>query len=258
VKLTSFFLLVLCASFSLTATAEQILVAVAANFLRPMEAVVAEFEAQTDHRVILTSGSSGKLFAQLRHGAPFDLFFSADQSKPAALVQAGLAVAESRFTYSLGNLVLWSPRPGFVSGPETLDEGEFNRLAIANPRVAPYGQAAMEALETLGVLSSLRHKLVQGESVAQSFQFVATGNAELGLVAASQVLGREGSGWRVPGHLHRPIRQDAVLLQSAGNSATAREFLWFIRSDQAREIIEAHGYGVEDRHPGTRAIGKEQ
>lgn len=222
--------------------AEKIIVAVASNFVQPMEALVAVYEQANDHQVNIVSGSSGKLFAQIQHGAPFQLFFSADQSKPAALVEAGLAIADSRFTYACGMLVLWSTQRGLVENAEVLREGRFNKLAIANPRVAPYGEAAVEVLNKLGLWESVQNKLVQGESIAQTFQFVSTGNAELGLVAAAQVKGAGGSAWPVPPELYDPVRQDVVLLEAGASSPVAREFLQFVSSEQALSIIQDHGY----------------
>lgn len=239
-------LLFLFSLLSLPAAADQINIAVAANFIGPMEEIAKAFESRSGHEVVISSGSSGKLFAQVQHGAPFDLFFSADQGKPSALVAAGLAVPDSRFAYALGRLVLWSPADGLVDGPGVLRKGGFSKLAIANPRLAPYGQAAIETLENLGLLADLRSRFVQGENIAQTFQFVATGNAPLGFVAASQVIGRGGSYWSVPGELHEPIRQEAVLLRRAEGSQAAGEFLRFVRSEPSRVVIEAHGYQVPE------------
>lgn len=237
-------LLALCVAslLSLNTSAEEIIVAVASNFLHPMQDIVAHFEQTTDHRVKLVNGSSGKLFAHIQHGAPFHVFFSADQSKPTALVDAGLAPSESRFTYAVGALALWSAQSDFVQGAETLKEGRFNKLAIANPRLAPYGVAAMEVLENLGLREPLDNKLVQGENIGQTFQFVSTGNATLGFVALSQVFGRGGSAWRVPADLHEPIRQDAVLLPAGKKSMGALCFMQFVRGEHAISIMQSYGY----------------
>lgn len=239
-------LLLLCGP----ATGAEISVAVASNFAGTMRELAGAFERQTGHHVTLAFGSSGKIYAQVRHGAPFQLFFSADQAKPAALEEAGLAVPGSRITYAVGALALWSPDPSRVDPQgQVLQSGDFDRLAIANPRLAPYGAAALEAIQALGLEHQLRDKLVQGENIAQAYQFVATGNSELGLVALSQILedGRlkAGSAWIVPERLHSPIRQDAVLLTRGEKVPAARQLLQFMGSDEARKIIHSHGYRTE-------------
>jgi molybdate transport system substrate-binding protein len=232
--------------------AEEIRVAVASNFTTAMRPVVEAFEARTGHRVELSFGSSGNLYAQITNGAPFHAFFSADQSKPMALEAQGLAEAGTRFTYAVGTLVLWSRTPAHVdTWPERLSSGDFKRLAMANPRVAPYGAAAVEVLRELGVAEATRSRWVQGENVAQAFQYVYTGNADLGFVALSQVIDRGGSYWTVPARLHQPIRQDAVLLKRGADNAGAQALLEFFTSEQAGKIIRARGYTV----PVTMAAG---
>ena len=196
-------------------------------------------------------GSSGRFFAQISNGAPFDLFFSADQEKPQELIESGLAIDDSLFTYALGVLVLWSRYELLIqTSPAVLSSNQFNRLAIANARHAPYGVAAEEVLSNLNLLADLQSKLVRGENIAQTFQFVFTGNAELGFVAKSQVYQDNnlisGSAWQVTEDLHSPIRQDAVLLQRASTNDAALEFLSFVRSNRGRSIIESYGYVVGD------------
>lgn len=227
--------------------AEVATVAVASNFAAPMKELVAEFERDSGHKIRLAFGSSGKFHAQIKHGAPFDAFFSADQAVPMALEQDGLVVSGSRFTYGVGTLALWSAKAGFVDEQgEILRQLTFNKIAIANPRVAPYGVAAMEVLQALGVEQRIKEKLVQGENVAQTYQFVATGNADLGFVATSQIVDsraeKSGSVWRVPQHLYSPIRQDAVLLYHGEQNPAAHQLLHFMKSDSARAIMSTFGY----------------
>ena len=229
------------------AHAAEVRVAVAANFTAPMKQIAAGFEKSTGHRVTLSFGSSGNFYAQIRNGAPFQLFLSADDEKPARLDREGLAVPGSRFTYAVGTLVLWSARPDFVdSNGEVLGRGKFARLAIANPRLAPYGTAAIETLTGMGVLAAVRPKLVEGENISQTYQFVATGNADLGFVALSQVMkdGKisRGSAWVVPARLHKPIRQDAVLLATGRGNPAAEGLAAYLKGERARAIIRSYGY----------------
>ncbi len=231
------------------ANAEVVDVAVASNFTAAMKDIVAEFEKTSDHQVRLSFGSSGKFFAQIVNGAPFQVFFSADQSKPAALEKAGLVVQESRMTYAVGALALWSSKPGFVDDYATrLKNGDFNKLALANPKLAPYGIAAMEVLEHLTLKHATEKKWVLGENIAQTYQFVSTGNADMGFVALSQIIDRghfrQGSSWVIPAELYTPIRQDAVLLQRGKNSRAAQALLRFVRSEKVKAIIESYGYGI--------------
>jgi molybdate transport system substrate-binding protein len=229
------------------AAADEAQMAVAANFSAPAKQLAAQFEKATGHRLALSSGSTGKFYAQISNGAPFDVLLAADSETPRRMEQEKLAVSGSRFTYALGKLVLWSPREGVVDDRgEVLRTGTFRRLSLANPRLAPYGAAAQEAMERLGAWATLQDRLVMGENIAQAFQFVATGNAELGFVAYSQV--REpgkplaGSFWLVPQSLYAPLRQDAVLLAHGASNAAAREFLAFLRSAPALELIRGYGY----------------
>jgi molybdate transport system substrate-binding protein len=229
------------------ARADEVQVAVAANFTAPMKAIVAEFEKLTGHKAQLSFGGTGKFYAQIKNGAPFQVFLSADDETPAKLEQEGLAEAGSRFTYAVGTLALWSARPDVVDAKgEVLSRGSFAHLALANPKLAPYGAAAMETLEKLGLAAGLRAKFVQGENIAQAHQFVASGNAELGFVALSQVMkdGRitGGSAWIVPAEMHRPIRQDAVILNPGRDKAAANALLRYLRGRPAQSIIRSYGY----------------
>ncbi|MDP3229258.1 MAG: molybdate ABC transporter substrate-binding protein [Acidovorax sp.] len=229
------------------AHADTVSVAVAANFTAPMQKIAAAFEAETGHKAELSFGATGKFYAQITHGAPFQILLSADDTTPARLEREGKAVAHSRLTYAIGTLVLWSAQPGYVDAQgDVLKTGNFKHLALANPRVAPYGAAAMQVMDKLGVAATLQPRLVQGENIAQTFQFVATGNAQLGFVALSQVMTdgkiRSGSGWQVPASLHDPIRQDAVMLSPGKDSAAAAALLTYLRGDKARAIIKSYGY----------------
>lgn len=229
------------------ARAAEVSVAVAANFAAPLKRIAAAFEQHSGHRVLSAVGSTGSLYAQVVHGAPFQVFLSADQKTIARLESEGHAVAGSRYTYATGRLALWSAQPGLVDDrAEVLRSARFQRLAIANPKLAPYGAAALEALDQLGLRGALQPRIVQGENIAQVHQFIASGNAQLGFVALSQVVqeGRPtgGSVWVVPTGLHAPLKQDAALLKRGADSGAARAFLEFLRSDAARAIIRAHGY----------------
>jgi molybdate transport system substrate-binding protein len=229
----------------LPAAAEQIRVAVATNFSATMDALVARFEARSEHTVLVSFGSTGNHYAQIRNGAPFDAFFAADAERPRLLEEERVAVAGSRLLYAVGRLALWSARARYVDDAgRVLDGGDFRHLAIANEELAPYGAAAREILLARGVWDSVQPRLVRGQDIGQAYSFVATGNAELGFVAYSQIKNPEiepiGSYWLVPETLHEPIEQHAVLLR---DGAAAREFLEFVRSDEARSIIRSYGYG---------------
>ncbi len=245
----AFLLIVSSIALLASARAAQVSVAVAANFQAPAQAIAQAFEQATGHKVVMAVGSTGRLVAQIRNGAPFQVLLAADMQGPLRLEQEGLAVKGSRFTYALGRLVLWSADPRRVDGAgQVLRRPEVQRVAVADPKLAPYGAAAMQVLERLGVAGQLRGKIVQGESIGQAYQFVATGNASLGLVAWSQVQeqGRitRGSGWLVPDMLHEPIAQQAVLLRKADGNEAAIAWLAFLRSDAARAIIRQHGYDL--------------
>lgn len=227
------------------AAADEIRVAVATNFAEPMNALVAQFSETSGHTVLVSAGSTGGHYAQIKNGAPFEAFFAADVERPKLLEQDGIAVRGSRFLYAVGRLALWSPRPGFVDDEgRVLETGDFRFLAIANPELAPYGAAAREVLLARDVWSKLEGRLVQGQDIGQAYSFVSTGNAELGFVAYSQINkpGADGMGshWLVPESLHRPIAQEAVLLVDV---PAAREFIEFVKSPAAREIIRRYGYG---------------
>lgn len=229
------------------AAASDLTVAVAANFAPPMKVIAQDFERETGHKISLSFGATGQFYAQIKNGAPFAAFLAADDETPLKLEKEGFGVAGSRFTYATGRLVLWSKAPQLVDAKaDVLRSGSFDRLAIANPKIAPYGAAAMQALERMGLAQALGPKLVQGENIAQAYQFVASGNATLGFVALSQVSLdgkiREGSAWIVPASLHDPIRQDAILLQAGRDLASAQSLLRYLQSDKARAVIRAFGY----------------
>lgn len=228
------------------ANAAEVAVAVAANFTATAKQIATAFEATSDHTVVLSFGSTGKLYTQIAHGAPFDVFLAADQARPQKAIDEGLAVADSRFTYASGKLVLYSTDPELVdTDSSVLRSARFERLAIANPATAPYGSAAIEVLKALGVHDSVIDRIVRGDNIAQTYQFVMTKNAQLGFVALSQVIDTsDGSRWIVPESMYTPIRQDAVLLNRGANNPAARAFMAFLQGDKARDIIRAFGYGV--------------
>jgi molybdate transport system substrate-binding protein len=226
------------------ARAETVHVAVAANFTAVAEELGPIFTAATGHEAIFSFGATGQLYAQISQGAPFEVLLAADEVRPAQAVADGLAVPGSRFTYAIGSLALYSTSLDLGDGAAVLREGVFERLAIADPETAPYGRAAIETLIALGLLAEMTPRLVTGENISQTLQFVETGNAELGFVAASQVAGKPGV-WLVPAELHAPIRQDAVLLEAGQGKAAAAAFIEFLRSESAAEVIEAAGYVVE-------------
>ncbi len=229
------------------AVAAEVQVAVAANFAEPMQKIADAFERDTGHKALLAFGSTGNFYAQIKNGAPFEVLLSADAETPARLEKEGLGVPGTRFTYAIGTLVLWSPKSGVVDAHgQVLKKGAFAHIALANPRLAPYGAAALEVLSKLGIYTALEPKLVLGEDVAQAYQFVASGNADLGFVALSQVLrdGKisKGSAWIVPAALYTPIRQDAVILAGGENNAAALALMNYMKQKKARVIIKAYGY----------------
>lgn len=236
--------------------ADDALIAVAANFVRPMERLAADFRKRDQGTLKFTTGATGKLYAQIRNGAPFDAFLAADQRRPLLLEEQGLALAGSRFTYALGRLALWSADPARELNAQALRAGGFRKLAIANPDLAPYGRAAWEALRRLGLREALQDRIVRAENVGQAFAFAATGNAELALIAAAQArrpaLG-PGRAWLLPAHLHGPIRQDAVLLSRAGGKRAAAAFLGYLKSPAAKAIILAAGYDLAEEDGAGRA-----
>jgi molybdate transport system substrate-binding protein len=233
---------------SLTVQAAEVQVAVAANFTAPMQKIAAEFAKDTGHKALLSFGATGKFYAQIKNGAPFQVFLAADDKTPAKLEAEGDTVPGSRFTYAIGTLVLWSAKPGFVDDQgEVLKKGAFKHLAIANPKTAPYGAAAVAALTKLGLLESIQSRFVTGENITQTYQFIETENAELGFVALSQVMvdGQMtgGSAWIVPANLHEPIRQDAVILAKGQDQPAAQALADYLKSEKAKAIIKSYGYG---------------
>ncbi len=233
-----------------TASADDAQIAVAANFTAPMKAIIELFEADTDHTVKASYGSTGKLYAQIKNGAPFEALLAADQKRPTLLEEEGVGVPGTRFTYAIGTLVLWSAEPGVAEdGEALLKAGDFNKLAIANPKLAPYGEAAVQTMDALGVKTALEPKLVMGENIAQTYQFVDTGNAEVGFVALSQVMQEgeitKGSGWVVPGALHEPIRQDAVMLEKGKDNPAVAALFDFLKGEKAHGVIREFGYETE-------------
>lgn len=240
----------LCAAALLigaSAQADEVQVAVAANFAGPFQQIAAGFQAATGHQAVVSTGSTGKFHTQIGNGAPFAVLVAADDETPAKLIDEGLAVRGTSFTYAIGKLVLWSARPGFVDAQgEVLKSAKFEHLAIANPKLAPYGAAGLEALKKLGLSDTLEGKIVQAENIAQAHQFVATGNAELGFVALSQVVipgkPQVGSWWLVPTQLYAHIRQNAVLLKTGASQPAAQALMKYLQSDAAKGVIQAWGY----------------
>jgi molybdate transport system substrate-binding protein len=228
------------------APAAETQVAVAANFTEPAKAIAAAFKAATGHTAVLSFGSSGQFYAQMARGAPFEVFLSADADRPKKAEQDGLGVTGTRFTYAIGRLVLYSKTPGLVDGAgAVLKGGEFNKISIADPTAAPYGVAAVQTMQKLGVYAALKPKVVMGASITQAYQFVDTGAAELGFVAYSQVINvAGGSRWLVPSADHAPIDQQAVLLYTGQNNPAARAFLTFLKRPAAVTIIKKFGYEV--------------
>jgi len=233
----------------LTTQAGEVAVAVAANFSAPMQKIAKAFEQDTGHKAQLAFGATGKFYAQIKNGAPFAVLLAADDEAPARLDKEGLAVAGTRFTYAVGRLALWSKQPNFVDDKgEILRSNRFEKLAIADPKLAPYGAAAMEVMQRMGVQPSVTPKIVQGDSIGQTYQFVSTENAQLGFVALSQISidGRisQGSAWVVPQSLYTPLKQDAVLLKAGKDNAAALALLKYLQSDAVKTIIRGYGYAL--------------
>lgn len=231
------------------AHAAEAQVAVAANFAEPMKAIAAVLQKTTGHTLKISTGASGAFYTQIKNGAPFDVFLSADNERPEMLEKDGLTQPGTRFTYATGKLVLWSVKPGRVDGQgAVLKAADLGKVAHANPKTAPYGTAALQVLDRLGLTDTLRPKLVQGESIGQTFNFVKTGNADVGFVALSQVLDggrlKEGSMWVVPQTNYDPIRQDAVLLKKGAGNPAAQALLQLLRSPNIQDLIRSHGYGL--------------
>jgi molybdate transport system substrate-binding protein len=239
-----------CIGTAASVSAEEAQIAVAANFSAPMKQIISDFERTTGHQIRASYGSTGKLYAQIQNGAPFEALLAADQKRPRLLEDDGVGVSGSRFTYAIGTLVLWSADPNFVDDEgRVLNTTEFEKLSIANPKLAPYGEASIETLKALGLQEAIEPKLVMGENIAQAYQFVDTGNAKLGFVALSQVMvdGKitKGSGWIVPGDMHAPIRQDAVILAQGRDNAAVIDLFAYLKGDQARAVIQAFGYQTD-------------
>ena len=229
------------------AIADEVKVAVAANFTAPMQAIAPAFEKATGHRLVASFGATGQFYAQIQNGAPFDVFLSADDTTPAKLEQEGDSVPGSRFTYAIGSLVLWSANPNYLDGSDAaLKAGQFKHLSIANPKAAPYGLAATQVLAKLGLSEAVKGKLVEGQNITQAHQFVSTGNAELGFVALSQVYqdGKlsSGSAWIVPEAMYDPIRQDALILKPGANNPAAAALVEYLKGPEAAKVIESFGY----------------
>lgn len=226
------------------AQAADVPIAVAANLTDAAKEIGRAFQAKTGHRAVFSFGSTGALYTQILNAAPFQVFLSADQATVKRAVDEGNGVAGSVFTYAIGRIVLFSKNPNLVKGEDTLRTATFRRLAIANPASAPFGTAAVEAMQNLGVYAPMQPKIVLGDNIAQAYQFIDTGNAELGLISLSQVVSVQGgSRWPVPEHLYTPIRQDAVLTKAGANSDPAKAFLAFLKGPEATAILEKYGYG---------------
>jgi molybdate transport system substrate-binding protein len=245
-RLLTFTLFVIVTIAVTPAFAEPVLVAVAANFIPPFREIAQEFEKSSGHQLQVSGGSSGNFYTQIKNGAPFDVFFSADMERPKKLEDEGLGVKDSRFTYAIGRIVLWSPNADLIKGEETLRLKQYKKLAMANPKTAPYGVAAMQALQKLELWDSLQPQIVMGESIGQTMGFIESGNAQLGFVALSQIMDPkikgQGSRWDVPTNLHEPINQDVILLTKGKNNLAAKALLEFLRGKRAKEIIERYGY----------------
>ncbi|WP_250455241.1 molybdate ABC transporter substrate-binding protein [Caballeronia sp. ATUFL_M2_KS44] len=232
-----------CAS----AFAGEVQVAVAANFTAPVQAIAADFEKDTGNKVVASYGATGQFYAQIKNGAPFEVFLAADDTTPAKLENEGMTVPGSRFTYATGALALWSAKDGYVdANGDVLKKNAFTHLAIANPKAAPYGLAATQALEKLGLTQAVSSKIVEGQNISQAQQFIATGNAELGFVALSQIYKNgkitSGSAWIVPASLHEPIKQDAVILEKGKDNPVAKQFTDYLKGPKAAAVIKSFGY----------------
>ena len=233
--------------FSSSANAAEVLVAVAANFTAPMQKIATLFEKDTGHKARLSFGATGAFYAQIKNGGPFQVLLSADDETPNKLEQEGLGVPGTRFTYATGRLVLWSRQAGLVDDKgQVLRSDKFQRLAVANPKLAPYGAAAIETINKLGLMPALQPKFVQGDNIAQTFQFVNTENAQLGFVALSQVYAEgkltQGSAWVVPSSFHTPIQQDAVMLLAGKNNPAAVALMAYLKSEKTKAMIQSFGY----------------
>lgn len=230
--------------------AEEALVAVAANFSAPMQQIAASFQKDTGHQLRMSFGATGGIYAQIKNGGPFDVFLSADQITPQKLEAEGLGVTSTRFNYATGQLVLWSKQDGLVDDKGQVLRGKnIQRIALANPKLAPYGVAAWETMTALGLLEELKSKMVQGDNIAQTYQFVSTQNAQVGFVALSQVYANgqltSGSAWIVPPHLYKPIRQDVILLKTGKDNSAAKALLIYLKGEKAKAVMKSYGYLTE-------------
>lgn len=230
--------------------AEEALVAVAANFSAPMQQIAVSFQKDTGHQLKMSFGATGGIYAQIKNGGPFDVFLSADQITPQKLEVEGLGVASTRFNYATGQLVLWSKQDGLVDDKGQVLRGKnIQRIALANPKLAPYGVAAWETMTALGLLEELKPKMVQGDNIAQTYQFVSTQNAQVGFVALSQVFANgqltSGSAWIVPPHLYKPIRQDVILLKNGKDNSAAKALLMYLKGEKAKAVMKSYGYLTE-------------
>jgi molybdate transport system substrate-binding protein len=242
--------LILALLASAGALADEVQVAVAANFTGPIQVISALFERDTGHKIVASYGATGKFYAQITNGAPFEVLLAADDETPARLVREGHGIAGTPFTYAIGKLVLWSAKPGLVDAKgEVLKKGGFKHIAVANPKTAPYGAAAMQAMGKLGVADAIKPLIVQGENISQTQQFISTGAAELGFVAYSQVIKNgqigSGSGWLVPASLYDPIRQDAVILAKGKDKPAAAALMSYLKGAKALEVIKSFGYELK-------------
>lgn len=242
--------ILLLAFISPLSSAGQLSVAVAGNFYKPLQVISAQYQALTGDKILLSVGATGQLYAQLINGAPFEILLAADRASPSKLVEQGLAVKGSQFTYAKGKLLLWSSDPSLVDDAgEILRSPQIVHLAIANPKTAPYGAAAIDVLKNLGVYQQLKDKIVEGQSVGQSFQQISSGVVSLGIIALSQLVVdnkiASGSGWVIPTTLYQPIEQDAVLLIKGTTNPIAKDFLRYLQTPECKEIIRSFGYEVE-------------
>ena len=232
-----------------TAQADEVQVAVAANFSAPIQAIAADFEKDTGHKLVASYGATGQFYTQIKNGAPFEVFLSADDTTPQKLESEGATVKGSRFTYAIGTLALWSAKAGYVDAEgQVLKDNQYQHLSIANPKAAPYGLAATQVLAKLGLTDQVKGKLVEGQNITQAYQFVSTGNAELGFVALSQIYkdGKVtgGSAWIVPADMHDPIKQDAVILNKGKDNPAAKALVDYLKGPKAAAIIKSYGYQI--------------
>lgn len=230
-----------------SAQADEVQVAVAANFTAPIQAIAADFEKDTGHKLVTSFGATGQFYTQIKNGAPFEVFLSADDTTPEKLEKEGETVKGSRFTYAIGTLALWSAKEGYVDAKgEVLKKNEYKHLSIANPKAAPYGLAATQVLAKQGLTDKVKDKIVEGQNITQAFQFVSTGNAELGFVALSQIYKNgkvtSGSAWIVPAQLHDPINQDAVILNKGKDNPAAQALVDYLKGPKAAAVIQSYGY----------------